>query len=214
MDRDYIDRFLVVDRYITGDLSDAEVSEFEERLAWDHELIDDVELAEKLREGLHADQAVESPKPQSRSRPPSIVPLAAAASFALGLVASQVFMSPASVNGDASGYSTLVLPLEQTRNSSGQQVVVNPDSYVVLMVDVGFEHDSYRVVIRRAGESDVVWARDDMQPGYTDALAIGIPGASLSPGPYILTALPAGPNAGTVVREIPFEIRVSSPATD
>jgi len=40
MEQKYIGRHLVVDRYLQGTLSVGEVAEFEERLVWDHELID------------------------------------------------------------------------------------------------------------------------------------------------------------------------------
>lgn len=49
MDRKYIDTHLLTDRYLLGTLAEGELAEFEERLVWDQELMDEVELAEKLR---------------------------------------------------------------------------------------------------------------------------------------------------------------------
>ena len=52
MDENHIKRHLVVDRYLQGTLSKGEAAEFEERLVWDRELIDELDLAERLRAGL------------------------------------------------------------------------------------------------------------------------------------------------------------------
>jgi hypothetical protein len=52
MDRKYINTHLLTDRYLLGTLTEGELAEFEERLVWDQELIDDVELAEKLRDAV------------------------------------------------------------------------------------------------------------------------------------------------------------------
>ena len=52
MDRNYINQHLLVDRYLNNSLDQAELDAFEERLVWDRELIDEVELAERLRDGL------------------------------------------------------------------------------------------------------------------------------------------------------------------
>jgi len=49
MDKQYIRTHLVVDRYLQGALSAREVAEFEERLTWDEELLDELDLAEHLR---------------------------------------------------------------------------------------------------------------------------------------------------------------------
>ncbi len=54
MDRNYMNLHLVVDRYLQGTLQDDEKTEFEERLLWDEELMDELDLAERLREGLRA----------------------------------------------------------------------------------------------------------------------------------------------------------------
>ena len=52
MDSNYIERHLLVDRYIQGKLDEHEQQAFEERLVWDKALVDEVELAERLRAGL------------------------------------------------------------------------------------------------------------------------------------------------------------------
>ena len=52
MDKKYIERHGMVDRYLQGTLPESEVAGFEERLTWDQELLDEVELAERLRAGL------------------------------------------------------------------------------------------------------------------------------------------------------------------
>ena len=54
MEIDYIKSHMVIERYVQGKLTDDEDAEFEERLVWDQELQDEVELAETLRSWLHA----------------------------------------------------------------------------------------------------------------------------------------------------------------
>ena len=57
MDTNYIDMHLLTDRYLQGTLADGEKAEFEERLVWDQELIDELDLAERLRDGLRESMA-------------------------------------------------------------------------------------------------------------------------------------------------------------
>jgi hypothetical protein len=48
---------LAVDRYLQGTLDERDQAAFEERLLWDQTLIDELDLAERLREGLRASSA-------------------------------------------------------------------------------------------------------------------------------------------------------------
>ncbi len=52
IDKTYMTRHLTIDRYLQGNLSDEEIIEFESRLAWDQELGEDLDLAERLQFGL------------------------------------------------------------------------------------------------------------------------------------------------------------------
>ena len=102
MDTNYIKMHLVIDRYVQGKLTDDELPEFEERLVWDQDLQEQVELAETMRDWLRA-----SVEENRCSIPPKRHPLgwfadvivapgyAAAASFVLGvLITSAALIYP------------------------------------------------------------------------------------------------------------------------
>lgn len=52
MDRTYIDQHHVADRYLMGQLSDAERAEFEQALLDDPELLSELDIAQAMIDGL------------------------------------------------------------------------------------------------------------------------------------------------------------------
>jgi hypothetical protein len=200
MDREYIDRYLLIDRYLQGALSNGEEAAFEERLAWDQDLIDEVDLAERLREGLQA--AVADDQFTSNTGNFGIVSrltglfavprYAAAASFLLAVIlTSGVLLNPFTQDDIEPGGPvavTEIVPIFAVRSDVGQTVAVNRDAWTVLLVDVVGSYDSYRVTVRE----DIPGAKpfliqDGLLPTYPDALAVGMPGAALAGGPYVLS---------------------------
>jgi len=227
MDRNYIEQHLLVDRYVQGRLEGSELDEFEERLVWDESLVDEVQLAEHLRDGLRQSSIARA----RDARPPGFdfvaimsgilaVPgYAAAASFLLAvMLTAGVFMSQLVNVGDQAGRPMLgtdIVPLFATRGADVPVVTVDPDHWTVLLVDVVGDHAVYRASIRK-DKADAIptWTQDGLLPTYPDSLAIGLPGSTLAPGRYLLTiegAAPAdsGDATYTLVQEIPFESRLA-----
>jgi len=200
MNQEYIELHLVVDRYLQGSLSGGEVAAFEERLTWDRELIDELDLAERLRDGLRRATAEESYRVAAGrvgivdwlSNLFSIPQYAAAASFAVAVaLTAGVLLNPLGAGRETDGFQatrTEIIPLVVMRGGTASPVVFSPGSQLVLLVDVTGDHASYRVTIRadRPGASPF-WTRDDMQPSYLEALAVSLPGGLLKAGPHVLT---------------------------
>ena len=207
MDRTYIDRYLVVDRYVAGDLSERELGDFEERLVWDQGLVDEVDLAEKLRQGLQVAGRDASPAPTQRRQWLFQLPLAAAASFALGIMATSIFFSDTSHLGE--GVVTSVVELDVLRGGAQQQIAVTPGTFVVLMVSVDAGYPSYAAVIRKQGAPAQVWAQDGLQRGYARSLSIGVPSSVLQPGHYVLSVSGRSHESDETIREINFEAVVA-----
>jgi hypothetical protein len=200
MDRKYIEQHLVVDRYLQGTLPGGELAEFEERLTWDQELIDELDLAERLRDGLR-EAAEEDSYTVAADRAGiadwlynlfSIPQYAAAASFALAVtLTAGVLLNPIGTGLGTDGFqatSTEIVPLVAVRGATASPVVFSADTQLVLLVDVTGSHASYRVTVRadRPGASPF-WTQDEMLPTYLDSLAVSMPGDLLEAGPYALT---------------------------
>ena len=225
MDRNYIERHLLVDRYVQGSLEGSELDEFEERLAWDGELVDEVRLSEQLRNGLRDAPAAQAHAARSPgfdlvamvSGILAVPGYAAAASFLLAvMLAAGVFMSPlVNVGGQAGApaLQTDIVPLFTTRGGDLMEVAVDPDHWTVLLVDVTGDYAAYRATVRKAGPgADPIWMQDGLLPTYPDSLAVGLPGSALAAGRYVLTVegeVPGDTGGATYerIREIPFESR-------
>jgi hypothetical protein len=200
MDKKYIRMHLVVDRYLQGTLSAGELAEFEERLTWDRELVDELDLAEHLRDGLR--EATEEGSYTAAadragigdwlSNVFSVPQYAAAASFAFAVaLTAGALLNPLGAWRDPDGFRAMpteIVPLVALRGATPAPVVFSAGTQLVLLVDVTGSHASYRVTIRpdRPGASPF-WTRDDMRPTYLDSLAVSMPGDLLQAGPYVLS---------------------------
>lgn len=196
MQRTYIDRHLLIDRYLLGDLTESEQTEFEERLVWDTELIDEVELAERLREGLRQTAA----STETEVAAPGLIEklsylmarpqYAAAASFLLAIGLTLAFLqNPLPIDRDRpeAFATTEIVPIVVLRSSAVQKIAVNEDSWTVLLVDTVRDFDSYRISVRRdADGAEPVWTDDDAVATHLGGLAVGMPGHTLSPGRYVI----------------------------
>ena len=119
MDRNYIETHLLADRYLQGALTESEQAEFEERLTWDQELIDELDIAEHLREGLKQSIATDKYSiGESRagvfgrlSEWFAVPQYAAAASFLVAItLTASVFMSPLTPDGEGQLGTTEIVP--------------------------------------------------------------------------------------------------------
>jgi hypothetical protein len=189
----------LVDDYLRGDLDDTQLAAFEERLVWDQSLLDELELAERLKEGLRASQPAMAHQSEAHSTSVSsrlsnwmARPMyAAAASFLLATTLATVFY-PAFYNPDlaATSYTTAhtaLVPLMTFRNGDPHKISVRDDTTSVLLIDILTEHDSYRAMIRSEPSGDEVWSGDDLRLTDLDRLAISVPGSSLIPGQYTVS---------------------------
>jgi len=226
MNKKYMEMHLAVDRYLRGGLSGSEVAEFEERLTWDQELLDELEIAERLRDGLREEaaeprEAVSSLRTRIAEWLSNLyyVPQTAAAlSFALAVALTAGFLlGPLGAGRIPDGFQatrTEIVPLVAVRGAAAQSVEFDASSQLVLLVDVTGSHDAYRVSVRadRPGAS-AIWMQDDMRPTHLESLAVGMPGHLLGAGPYVLSVegVSTSGDGGKVyeyIQDIPF---VSAP---
>ena len=214
MNRHYIDRHLVIDRYLQGKLAESEEAEFEERLVWDRELVDDLDLAASLQAGLRVSAAEskyiggESESLAWRLKSAMSMPrYAAAASFVMGVLLTSMLVNNIDTGIDPvriDSRPTTVMPLMALRSSDVQTISVERDGINVFMVDVPLTYTSYRVSIRKEEASEPFWTQANLVPGYTEALAVGVPGSALAPATYFLTIEGVSEEAVTLIQEIPF----------
>lgn len=203
MRRDYIEDQQIVERYLQDRLSAEEEAEFEECFLANPELLDELEFADKLRQGLQDVATVASPaKPaQPKRRFPSFfqTPQYAMAATVFLLVSMTVTsvlyqrVDRLSAAGQASSFaSTRIIPVLSVRGgASGEtanRINVAAGEQIVLLVDPGPDvYSHYRTTIDKrdpASTGTPVWQRDRVMPGYQDMLALAIPGDRLETGDY------------------------------
>lgn len=208
MDRNYIDRYLVVDRYVAGDLTQSESDEFEDRLVWDKELVEEVDIASQLREGLQAVAAdTEEPQPVNRAPTTGFLGagrLALAASFVAGALGTSLVINQMAVTVPDGNMPTQVVALELLRSTTGQEIAVGSGGMTVLMVSVDGSSSSYDVELVSADVADPIWTQSGLVPGYTMSLAVGINNQQIRPGRYSLRVYAEIEGDRTLIQEIPF----------
>jgi hypothetical protein len=199
MDRQYIQDNQLVDRYLQDKLSDDEKAAFEEYYLSNAETLAELEMAENMQAGfrqLDESDIIQETAGGSWFNRIFLSPQYAAAAsvllvFSLGL--SGVLYQQRQT--DPGFDRTRIIPVVSVRGtSSGQPANVvrfePTDDWIVLLVDPGFEtYIRYSASVARADGDDPVpiWRRDDLQPGYEDMLAVGLPGSLLDPGDYEIT---------------------------
>ncbi len=194
MTRQDIERRLVVERYLQGKLTPSEEAAFEETYLGDPDLVDQIELAERLREGL-GELALAGELPRSRPRRRlaflASAPYAAAASVLLAaslLLSTVLYVQNAELRARASGEipAFRIEPLFATRGDG--HVIARPDEgeWIMLMVDPGAsDYETYRVTVRPSQPAAAPLVQTSgIEPGYEETLAVGVPGARLVPGDY------------------------------
>ena len=200
MDRNYIEQHLLVDRYIQGRLEGSEQDAFEERLVWDKELLDEVQLAEHLRAGMKAASTANANVAEApgfdlvaaMSGLLAVPQFAAAASFLLAVTLTiGVLMSPLVDLGGRSGNPELqtdIVPLFATRSEDVMEIAVDADNWTVLLVDVIGDYPAYRAIVRPDEPgAEPALMQDGLKPTYPESLAVGMPGTALASGRYVLT---------------------------
>lgn len=204
MDMNYINENLVVERYLQGKLSTEESEVFEEAFLASPELLDQLEAAERLQQGLEDLQTVEGGSQRrgnvvfagSLFHSPRYA-LAATVVMAVSLVVSgglylqNIALSERSATGSATPVQ--IVALETVRGVASDEPfnvlnISEPGGRFVLMVDPGFEpYSHFRATITRIGNGDTkerVLQLDDLQPGYEEMLALSLSSSLLTPGDY------------------------------
>lgn len=197
MDRQHIRDAQVVERYLSGTLTAAEEQAFEEAYLADPQLLEELEVAERLRAGLKessaAGAAPSAAPPRARWRElvaspryglaASLVAVAALASSAVLLVQNRSLRAgpPA-----AAQTHTRLLQLVSVRGADNPNEIAAPapGEWTVLLLDPGFgDYDVFTAVLARAGGAEVL-RLDGLTPAYEGQLALGMPGSLLAPGQY------------------------------
>jgi hypothetical protein len=193
MDRQHIRDTLVIERYLQGKLSAAEEEQFEEAYLADPELLAELKLAERLREGfkdLPLETRAPAPVPHGRWLDFAASPrygiaasfVAAAALFASGLLYLQG-QDGASLTATS---RTRVVPLVAVRGGGSPNTIATPaaNEWTVFTVDTGAgDYDRYRVTLVRADGREVAGFAG-LTPSDDGTVALGFQGNTLSPGDY------------------------------
>ncbi len=200
MDRQETDNHQLVERYLQGRLTPDEERLFEEAYLADADLLDELLVAEKLRQGLRRHGAV--PAAPARRRPfwqsiPSSARYAAAASVLLAVAVlatgtlylenrglrEQLVHSPQPA-------VTRLHPLVTVRGDGFNELAQpGAEEWTVLLVDAGFsDYDEYIATLVRlhADTREAVREFQDLAFTDDDRLAVGMPGSVLRPGDYEL----------------------------
>jgi len=195
MDRQYIRDNDVIERYLKGALAADEEQAFEEAYLGDAELLDQLQAAERLRDGI---KELDSAGGLGRSRPrwqqmlasPRYA-MAATVLLAVSLGFSSVLYNENQVlrgGGSQTPMITRFVALESVRGGNVPETAAPAqDELIVLLLDAGIvAYDTYRAVItRRDGErSEEIWSRADLAPQLNGAIAVGLQGRMLRPGIY------------------------------
>lgn len=195
MDRQYIRDNQVIERYLSGALTADEEQAFEEAYLGDPELLDDLQAAERLREGIkeldHAGR-LERLRPPGRGRPWFASPQYAAAAsvlFAVSLgFSAMLYRENITLRQDdllLGSATTRLVGLEAVRGGNALELSAPaPDELTVLQLDAGVvAYDTYRGVLTRG--PDTIWSRADLVMRSDGTILIGpVPPRALLPGNY------------------------------
>jgi hypothetical protein len=196
MDRQYIRDHEVIERYLSGALTADEEQAFEEAYLGDSEILDQLQAAERLREGI---KELDAAGRLGRPRPGWLRGLGSPRYAAAASVLLAVSLGFSTVlyrenrdlrEGALSPTSTITrfVALDSVRGGNVSTIrEPEDDEWTVLLVDAGpTEYDIYRAVLtRRVGEqSEEIWSRADLAPELGGSISIGVPGRVLRPGSY------------------------------
>jgi len=202
MNTKYTSENMLIERYLKGKLSDEEAAAFEEQFLSSDELLDELEAAELLGQGLHDLSALESARTTVKPTS-SVVSLFQSPRYAM--VASFMLLVSLSVSsillrqndrlsdlGSDWTVPTEIIPLVSVRGVTGSDLntlsLGDAPRQFVMMLDPGYEpYSHYRATVYKldpAGESAMLLQVDKMSPGYEDMLALGVPSSILNPGNF------------------------------
>lgn len=210
MDRAYIEKHNVIERYLLGKLSEEEASAFEDRFVFDEELRGEIDLTEKLIEGLQRRdgerQRDESAGPQEAASRRNLIWAMAAVLAMLAVLLPFFYVSTPSIQETDSSQpfelftaqpafdSAPLLELRTTRagNTSAPTarlpILAGPNAVAILKIPVEEDMDSssLSVSISEAGGLPV-WSGTWPDSGDVESwLFLVVPSHALSDGDYLL----------------------------
>jgi hypothetical protein len=198
MDRHYIRDNEVIERYLSGVLTPDEEQAFEEAYLGDPEMLDQIEAAQRLRDGikgLGAAGRLERLRPPAPWRRMLTSPRYAAAASVL-LAVSAVLSGALYLENrglrqtDFPSASTVtrLMPLASTRGDNGSTIPEPAeDEWIVFQLDAGVtEYDSYRAALERrdGSASAVIWSHAGLTPVRGEIAVGSVAGSALRPGEY------------------------------
>jgi hypothetical protein len=196
MDRQRIRDEQIVERYFQGKLTPDEEQAFEEAYLADRELLEELEVAERLRQGLrdHADlgQAEQAPRRAGwlGARPPYALAASVVAAFALASSGVLYVENRELRNTVDAPSGARVLALVSVRGAGNPNTIEAPRAGepTVLLIDTGFsDYDRYRAVLARrnesAGETEL-FRSTELEPADDGTVALVLPARALTAGDY------------------------------
>jgi hypothetical protein len=196
MEKRYIRDNQVVERYLRGALTPDEERAFEEAYLGDPELLNELEAAERLRQGIEdlgaAGELERRPSGGSRFSVPFSKPWAAAASLVavIGLaVSAGLYRDNATLRQELAAVANVdvrLMPVMTLRGAPESEIEAPSEAgLAVLLVDPGVtSFESYRAVLSAAQGGAEIWSADGLRPEFQDQLVIAVPGRLLPPGRY------------------------------
>jgi hypothetical protein len=201
MDRQYIRQHDVIERYLARSLTAAEEQAFEEAYLGDSEVLDELQAAERLRDGVkELDGAGRlerlRPRPQwqrmlasPRYAAAATVLLAVSLGFSGVLYRENRDLREGGITGTSLLTTSVIL--DSVRGGSVTTIrELEDDELALLVLDAGpTEYDAYRAaLIRRVGErSEEIWRRADLTVQLDRRVLMSVPGRLLRPGNYEAT---------------------------
>jgi hypothetical protein len=209
MDEEHTNNTLLIERYLQGKMSAGEAAEFEEHFLSSADLLDELESAERLQQGLKDVATLENAHTPainkfSEKLATNLESLfqspryAMAASFLLVVslgFSSFLFQQNARLGEIDPGLAlpTEIIPMVSVRGiTSGEPIntlhLDDTAQQFVLMLDPGYEDYTHlRATVFRLGSSGEpvqLWQLDHMLPGFDDMLALSLPSSILDPGDF------------------------------
>ena len=195
MDRQYIREHGVIERYLKGALTADEEQAFEEAYLGDPDLLDEVQAAERLREGikeLGSTGRLEQLRAPARWRQWLASPQYAAAASVLLAVSlgfsAMLYREVTELRRDGVAQtfsSTRLVRLEARRGGDPIDIPAPPPGELTVLQFDTVTYDTYRFTLtRRTGDqSELIWRGANLVP-QDDTLSISVMDRDLQPGNY------------------------------
>jgi hypothetical protein len=192
---------LLIERYLRNALTPEEEAAFEEHYLANPELLDELEISDRLRQGFKDIATVDSQREPARPKPGIMSWLATpqyATAATVLLLMSVVFSGMLYQRVDqlpdpslATDFTdTRIVPLFAVRGAPDDRTVIEVASgeQLVLLVDPGpAPYADFRAEVFREDGDDTtaaVWTGEALLPGYQGMLVLAIPGDRLATGNY------------------------------